>query len=68
MLTVQQQDELMAQLQKGMAALEQENTLLRQTLADLSELEQRYRLLENRIRQFNADSLRSHCSDAWLIL
>jgi hypothetical protein len=39
MLTVQQQDELMAQLQKGMAAVEQENTLLRQTLADLSELE-----------------------------
>ncbi len=58
----------MAQLQKGMAALEQENTLLRQTLADLSELEQRYRLLENRIGQFNADSLRSYCSDAWLIL
>lgn len=43
----QQQDELIPQLQKRIAALEQENTLLKQTLADLWELEQRYRLLEN---------------------
>ena len=50
----QQQDELIAQFQKRMAALEQENTILKQRLADSSAVEQRYRLLESRDRIFEA--------------